>query len=322
MRFAPGAARTVLKQTAVSQLGRRAFHFSLARVTAVLFAVLVLVSGSTAHAEPASAAPAAHAQRPLRWDFPTFRPAEYVATGALGAAAIGVFVFAGPQRSPRWTGGILFDDSVREAVRVRSPVARDRIRLFSDITGVSSLVWLLGVDSLLVPLWRGSSQVALQLLLLDAEAFALNGVLTSSMFYLSGRARPSYADCQRDSRFDPLCNPRDTASFWSGHTALAFTAAGLSCAHHAYVKLYGGGAPDTLACAGAIGLSATTGTLRLLGDRHYASDIFAGALVGFGIGYAVPTLLHYTQGSGDGRRVGIAVGPVERGVGVSAVGGF
>jgi membrane-associated phospholipid phosphatase len=245
-----------------------------------------------------------------------------VATGALGAAAIAVFVFAAPQQSPRWTSGILFDDSVRDAVRVRSPTARDRLRLFSDVTGVSSLVWVVGVDSLLVPLWRGSAPVALQLLLLDAEAFALNGVLTSSMFYLSGRARPSYADCQRDYRFDPLCNPRDTASFWSGHTALAFTAAGLSCAHHAYIKLYGGGAPDTLACAGAIGLSATTGTLRLLGDRHYATDIATGALVGFGIGYAVPTLLHYAQGAGAKRRVGIAFGPVERGALVSAAGRF
>jgi membrane-associated phospholipid phosphatase len=83
-----------------------------------------------------------------------------------------------------------------------------------------------------------------------------------------------------DPTSDELCGVGTTASFWSGHTAQAFTAAGLSCAHHAYAKIYGSAMADVLGCAGAISLSAATGTFRVLGDRHYASDV----LVGFGIG--------------------------------------
>ena len=30
-----------------------------------------------------------------------------------------------------------------------------------------------------------------------------------------------------------------------------------------------------------------------MGDRHHATDVIVGSLVGFGIGYGVPTLLHY-----------------------------
>lgn len=307
---------------------------TLRKVVRLFFCALLLHSSSTARAEPnAEAQPSAApttagtpsrspSAPPLVWKWPTFRVSEYVVTGVVGAAAIGVFTLGSPRESPRWTGGILFDDSLRDLLRVRSPGARERVRTLSDITGITSVMLAVGIDSIFVPAWRQSPRVVLQLLLLDAEAFALNGLLTSSTLYVAGRARPSYADCQRDPRFDPLCNPRDTASFWSGHTALAFTAAGLSCAHHAYVKLYGGGAADTLACAGAIGLSATTGTLRLLGDRHYASDVFTGALVGFGIGYATPTLLHYTQGAGEVRRVGFSVAPMGRGIAVAAVGSF
>jgi membrane-associated phospholipid phosphatase len=281
--------------------------------------LLVVFSSALARAEPK---PRTDGKRALTWDFPVFRTSEYVATSVAGAAAIGVFVFAKPRSVPRWTGGILFDDALRDAVRLRSPQARDRVRMLSDVTGIASLVLLLGVDSLLIPLWRGSPRVAGQLLLLDAEAFAFNGLLTYSAFYSIGRARPSYDDCQRNPRFDPFCNPHDTASFWSGHTALAFAAAGLSCAHHSYVKLYGGGAPDAIACAGAIALSASTSALRVLGDRHHATDVLAGALVGFGFGYATPTLLHYSQPSGDSRRIGLALAPIEQGLGLSAAGAF
>jgi membrane-associated phospholipid phosphatase len=290
-----------------------------ARFVAAAVASSVLLFSSLARAEGSTSTSRSDEQG-LTWDWPTFRTSEYVATGVVGAAALGVFVFGKPRSSPYWTGGILFDDAVRDAVRVRSPRTRDRLRVLSDVTGISSFVLLLGVDSLAVPLLRGSSQVALQLLLLDAEAFAFNSLLTASTFYLTGRARPSYADCQRDPRFDPLCNPHDTASFWSGHTAQAFGAAGLSCAHHLYAKLYGGGAPDTLACAGAITLSATTSTFRLLADRHHATDIVVGALVGFG--YGTPTLLHYSQRSNDKRRLGLAFAPIDQGFALSAAGDF
>jgi membrane-associated phospholipid phosphatase len=38
----------------------------------------------------------------------------------------------------------------------------------------------------------------------------------------------------------------------------------------------------------------TTGLLRVIGDRHYVTDVLAGQAIGFGFGYTMPTLLHYT----------------------------
>jgi membrane-associated phospholipid phosphatase len=254
----------------------------------------------------------------LDWPYPTFRPVEYVATGVVGAAAIAVFAFGKGPTTPNWTGGILFDNAVRDALRLRSPKARDAVRQASDVAAFSAVVITVGVDSLLVPLLRRSSSTALQQLLVDAEAFAFNAFVTTSSYYAIGRARPSYADCQRDPSFDPLCNSGNTASFWSGHTALAFTAAGLSCAHHVYLHLYGDPTADALGCAGMITLASATGTLRVLGDRHYATDVLTGAFVGFGFGYGVPTLFHYAAGPMHS----MAVTPSSEGLGLALSGTF
>jgi hypothetical protein len=69
--------------------------------------------------------------------------------------------------------------------------------------------------------------------------------------------------------------------------------AGLICAHHLNVPLYGGGAPDLAACGAAVGLGLATGVMRMTADRHYASDIIVGSVIGFGGGFGLPLLLHY-----------------------------
>ena len=237
----------------------------------------------------------------LAWNaaWPTFRPAEYVVTATAGTAALLAF-FALPMREePRWTGGILFEDAARDALRVRSPAARDLVRTLSDVTALSTLIWTVGIDSLLVPLARRSGSVAWQLTLIDAESFALSTLVTTTMYKTIGRARPSYADCLRDPSFDPLCNSGRTASFPSGHTNMAFTAAGVSCAHHMHIALYGGGFPDGLACGGTIAMASATAAFRVLGDRHYVSDVIVGGAIGFGTGFAVPMLLHYAVPAHD-----------------------
>jgi membrane-associated phospholipid phosphatase len=182
----------------------------------------------------------------------------------------------------------------------------------------STVVITVGVDSLLVPLLRGSSRTAVQQLLVDAEAYAFNALVTPSAYFSIGRARPSYDDCLRDPSFDPLCRSGSTASFWSGHTAVAFTSAGISCAHHVYLHIYGDPTADALGCAGMITLATATGTLRVLGDRHYATDVLTGALVGFGFGYGVPTLFHYAAGP----LPSMTVSPSREGLGLALSGAF
>jgi membrane-associated phospholipid phosphatase len=276
--------------------------------------LLCLLRADLARAESADT----RAESALSWDYPTFRPVEYVATGVLGAAWFAVFFGAKGRSTPRWTGGILFDDAVRDSVRLRSPGARDAVRGLSDIMATSTAALAVGLDALAVPLFRGRSDIAWQLVLMDAEAIAASGLLTTSAYYYTGRARPSYDDCQRNPSFDPLCNAGATSSFWSGHTAGAFAAAGLSCAHHAYLHLYGDPTADALGCAGMITLASTTGVLRLVGDRHFASDVLVGAAVGFGFGYGLPVLLHYTAG----RDESLIVTPSSQGFGLAVSGQF
>jgi hypothetical protein len=79
------------------------------------------------------------------------------------------------------------------------------------------------------------------------------------------------AGCQQGSEL--ACNTRNE-SFISG----AFAGEGLMiCAHHEHLKLYGSWLAGTIACGGALGLTATVGTLRMVSDRHHLSVVLARA---------------------------------------------
>jgi len=301
-------------------------HGSPRRLLASLLMGLCLFAANRAHAETVDTVGATSATSnddteppKLLWQWRKSPPLEYVATGLVGVGALGVFFFLKPQDTPHWNSGILFDNAVRKTFRLRSPSARDAARTFSNVTAITTLVLAVGVDSVVLPLVKKSPNVIEELLLIDAEALALNSLATTVTFDEVGRARPSYDDCKRNRNFDPLCNSGNTASFFSGHESQAFTAAGLSCAHHQYLKFYGGGAPDTLSCIGNLTVAAGTGALRILGDRHYATDVLTGALVGFGFGYGMPVLLHY---SFRAERANVSISPLGLGVGLNASGTF
>jgi membrane-associated phospholipid phosphatase len=247
------------------------------------------------------AAPALAQTPDLGWDprWAKFRPVEYVLSGVAGSASLVLYFGVHDAQTPRLSSGVLFDEYFREALRLRPPGQRDRARTVSDWTAVSAISWAIAVDSLVVPLARGSTELSGQMLLMDGEAFAFSTLITTLIFKTVARARPSYRDCERDGKYDPLCKMHPMGSFPSGHTNTAFTGAGLSCAHHLHVPLYGSRAADVLACAGTITLAATTGTLRILGDRHYATDVLVGAMIGFAVGYGMPTLLHYGKVDND-----------------------
>jgi membrane-associated phospholipid phosphatase len=110
--------------------------------------------------------------------------------------------------------------------------------------------------------------------------------------------RPAERGCQGDPNYSDKCsNAADlNSSFLSGHTTLAFASAGLMCAHHQNLALYGGGAADVLACLGALSAASAAGVLRVMSDNHYASDVLLGTGVGLLGGYGLPTLLHYRNG--------------------------
>ena len=77
-------------------------------------------------------------------------------------------------------------------------------------------------------------------------------------------------------------------SFFSGHTSFAFS---LAVASGTVASMRGYRAAPAVWGVG-LGAAAVTGYLRIAADRHYATDVMTGALVGSALGFAVPYLLH------------------------------
>jgi membrane-associated phospholipid phosphatase len=97
----------------------------------------------------------------------------------------------------------------------------------------------------------------------------------------------------------------DNLSFFSGHATLAFalaTSAGTVASlrrHHLAPVMWVAG----------LALATAGGYFRIAADRHYASDVAVGAVVGSAVGFSVPYLAHHPRGI-DAR---LAVVPVESG---------
>jgi membrane-associated phospholipid phosphatase len=232
-------------------------------------------------------------------DWPRFRLWEGIASGLLGVqAATAALLYPEPERN--WRGGILFDDAIRNAVRLESYDAREAARPYSDTIYRVLGVYQLLVDNLIVT-WavHGSGDVALEMLGMNLESYALTGALALTLQHV-GRERPAARGCATDPGYSPKCDDEVSLnkSFFSGHTAVNLTAAGLVCAHHQHLPLYGGGAPDIAICVVAGAAAVAQGALRMMTDDHYSTDVLVGASVGVFSGYVLPQLLHYGFGSG------------------------
>jgi len=238
----------------------------------------------------------APARRRLEWNerWHRFRPIEYVATAVTGAGSLAVFYFAKPSDHAKWTGPILFDEPVRDALHLRTRSGLETAELTSNILAWAPAVQVV-FDSVALPLAAHNPDLAWQLSLMDAESFALSGIVTASVYDVTGRARPSYAECKARKSVDPLCNVGEFAGFPSGHVSAAVTGAGLICAHHAALPLYGNDVLDVAACVEGITVATAVGVLRLMADRHYVSDVLVGGAIGVFSGYGLPVLLHYRK---------------------------
>jgi membrane-associated phospholipid phosphatase len=272
----------------------------------VLFAAWLAFAGeilsmSSAHAQGgASGDRRGPRGEPVTWNpaWPTFRTGEWLATGLGAAALLGSRIWAG--REVHWRGGILFDEDARDTLRVGSTNGRRWARDASDIGLVINESWPY-FDAFVVTAWyRQSPEVAWQQGLLTAEVLAVTAGMQAIVSSLVSRERPYGRRCgepglPEDSRD---CDSRDRYfSFYSGHSAQSFAGAAVNCMHHAYVPLYGGGAADDWACAGAFAVAAATALMRVGTDVHYTTDVATGALVGTATGILLPWLLHYRHGA-------------------------
>ena len=246
----------------------------------------------------------ASAQR-LQWDEDWRRPgaAEWGATGILAGGTL-LLSLALDSDSPHWERENAFDRGATNVFGARTLRGERAASLISDVLGGLTLAW----PSIVAPTIAGidGEGVAGPLLSLTLLSYASTLFVLTATKMLIRRKRPRSWRCRNpdgsapdDALVEPVyCSgPTSNRSFPSGHAALTFAAAGLSCAFHQHVDLLGDPTADALACGGTLAFATTTAMLRVVGRRHHLSDVLTGALLGFAAGWLLPSLLSFGFGS-------------------------
>lgn len=179
------------------------------------------------------------------------------------------------------------DEEIRiEVQRNGGPDARE--------TGAEISHWspplALGIGAGLLGVGLGAHHPALARTGRDAlVAMGVAGLLTTAVKIAVGRARPE-ANLGTDY-FAPFRSPTHDNSFPSGHTSQAFSLAAVIAAHTRQPMLR----------FTVYGAAAVVGIARVAADRHFASDVVGGAILGTLVGRGV--VHHFASGAS---RVGLA----------------
>jgi membrane-associated phospholipid phosphatase len=218
---------------------------------------------------------------------------DAVAITAL-AGGLAALDFGVPSPSqPSWTATNGFDDWFRGGLRISSPGGRTAAATTSDVLTLS-LIALPFLEAFLVSGHEpGSSDLAWRKAAIDAETLLTVSIAALSIQNITARQRPYVLACASDSSPAECSGGGRFTSFPSGHTAVAFAVVALECFHQD--ELGPGWAP---ACPLAVTAATVTGVLRVASDRHWATDVLAGAALGLAVGYTVPAL-HLALGARD-----------------------
>ena len=266
--------------------------------------------------------------KPLVWDESRrrFQLGDAILTAADLSLAL-AFAIVKPLPSP-WRGGVLFDDGARRTLRIGNADTRNAARDSSDVLLSLQVMGPFLIDSLVTAWWyRGSKDVATEIALIDLETMTITAAVQGAFTTFSARERPygqtcggelpeNSIDCRTFGRY---------RSYFSGHTSLAFTSGSLVCWHHLELHLFEDATTDALSCVGAMTAAVATGALRVMSDQHYTTDVMTGAIVGMGIGFGMPYLLHGKRSSMSApteRASDLTLRVVPTGLGASAVGTF
>lgn len=176
-------------------------------------------------------------------------------------------------------GGALsfFDGNIqREAVSLmnRNPNVRNFSKTVTDMGGSYEAVGLAAFGAVGLVTKNQKMQTTT---LLATQAYITGTALASVVKYIAGRTRPSaYPDDvrARATFLGPFShqNGKDNKSFPSGHTTVAFAAATVFAVEYSKTPII-----PIIAYSSAtlIGLS------RITENEHWATDVFAGAVIGF-----------------------------------------
>lgn len=223
-----------------------------------------------------------------RQELPVSTLWDGVAAGALGAAVL-VVQFGVPNPSVSKWGSTGFDDWVRGWLKISSESGRQAAAITSDVF-VYTLAAAPFVNAFFVAGWEHERMdVAWKLAALDAQTLLTVTLVTISLQKLTARERPFVKDCQTNPSLSECSIGAKYASFPSAHTSVVFAAVALECFHHGFLDTSHTGWGAAV-CPVTIVVATGTALLRVAADRHWATDVIAGAVLGGTLGYAIPAL--------------------------------
>jgi membrane-associated phospholipid phosphatase len=240
---------------------------------------------SFAHADEPPSRPDTPADDALELELASWRT-DALITGA-GALAYflseSVFKTTLVPETCRWCEPPRVDRSIRKHLVWDDPAKADQISDFLGF-GATPLVslGLLGVVASHDDRWNEWPIDAL----VAVEALVIASDLNQAVKMMVGRERPFVHQLDPADKGDTEHPEDNNLSFYSGHTSFVFsiaTAAGTIASQRRRrwaPAVWGGG----------LALAATTSYLRIGADKHWASDVAIGAIVGGAIGVAVPRL--------------------------------
>jgi membrane-associated phospholipid phosphatase len=193
---------------------------------------------------------------------------------------------AGVDEKTRWTSLNDFDEDARDALRLDTANGREKANTASDaLLGLSFGLPALALGKALFA--ERDCEKAYDMATDLAETIGLITLLTEATKLAAGRERPYGLECDGTPPSDARCGSDERSrSFFSGHAALAGAGAGLTCSYAIKRNLWGESTTArAIPCVLGAGLAATTGLLRVVGDKHWTTDVIVGLTVGAVVGY-------------------------------------
>lgn len=216
----------------------------------------------------------------------------------LGGTLLVSFVRVDTQR--RWGSELIGFD-----LRVRSYFSASAAKVSDSLVAATIVV------PLVAHVGQGLDETYGRRALLYGETLGASLLLNAIVKYSVQRPRPyTYAEDPRIQTYATEEGPDSRVSFYSGHSALSFTAA------VAGSTLFALSTDDAAAKATMWGLEMTlaamTANLRVLAGKHFYSDVIVGGAVGVIVGFAIPALHASDRGiySPSGLELGMAAGGI------------
>ncbi len=190
-----------------------------------------------------------------------------------------------------------FDEDLQRFIRHHRSHAVTQIFDGAQPLGNEYAIGIVGAFYLTGEIFKDPRAKATALDSISATAIA-SGLVATTLKYAIGRARPSNKQGAYD--FEPFTS---NDSFCSGHTTEAFTLASVISDHY----------ESTWVAFTAYSLAGMVGYARLNNNRHWSSDVLAGAAVGTFVG---KTVVRFNK---EHRKVSLQpiVGPDMRGAQIS-----